>query len=149
LSQDAGGSTNPSPGLTDTDHAQAEKWAQQAREGIVGIFNKGWENLAPVPKNWEIESLTVSKTGHPDGPQVRATNAIGSRTSVGGRSVQVGNITIYPSGARSFQSVFIRLGHEIGHFFPEGSLTESQLTGYGRGLWNVYQGGGTYSGPRP
>jgi len=30
------------------------------------------------------------------------------------------------------------MGHEIGHFFPPGTFTESQLAAYGTALWNVY-----------
>lgn len=143
---DSGGT--PGPDLTPAEQAQAQEWAQKAREAIVAIFDSG-KSLAPVPRNWEIESITISRTPHPTDPGRRAQNEIGSRASIGGREVQVGRITIYPPGARSFESVFIRLGHEIGHFFPEGTFTESQLTQYGTGLWNVHNSGGIYSGPRP
>jgi RHS repeat-associated protein len=140
--QDANG--NPASTLTEAQQAQAEKWAQQSREGIVGIFDS---NRAPAPRNWEIESITVSRTVNADDPLMRASNDIGTRISAG-IEVQVGRITIYPPGAGSFESVFIRVGHEIGHFFPHGTFTESQLTAYGTALWNVYNGG-TYSGPQP
>lgn len=102
-----------------------------------------------MPRRWSIESIEISRTPFPDDPTVRGTNETTQRPSRLGGDIQYGKITIYPPGARSFESVFIRLGHEIGHFFPEGTFTERELTAYGQGLWNVYQHGGAYSGPRP
>lgn len=133
--------------LSDAELAQARDWLAETRRGVTEIFDTG-KGGAPVPIKWTVESADISPFPNPDNPNTLATNGIW----IGGDGIQHGTITIYAPGARSFESVFIRYGHEIGHFFSDSQIIRmgghESLTRYGEGLLNVYQGG-EYTGPRP
>jgi hypothetical protein len=126
--------------LTPEEVKKAEAWLRTIRVAVVKIYDT---NGTLAPWNSTVRSATVSATERAFPPRVAGDNVVYA-TEGGGH---VGDITIYPEGARSFDEMFVVFGHEMAHFF-DNTWSEDERTAYGRGLLNVYKGG-TYNGPMP